>query len=270
MAKTTKKTTKRAKKNSGTGKGIDAHRKAILALAANSVSPPQIPVYHLLGEARALEKVVAKHAAELRRVGVESALIQSVGARADLLSDAQGELALVGKSKRTKAERLLEQTSIELRRDMIADGRYALRDDADAQATLTHVQEGEGLDDLVQDLRDMSGFHRRYASALAKVGVDAAAKSKKATELAGALGDSLAGRRTSDAEERSAFDLRNRAATYLTLAMRELRDAGAYAFRATPEIAARFRGTYVALHRGRKKTAPAPQPSAGNGQPTPN
>ncbi len=268
MAKTAKKSTKSAKKNS-TGKGADAHRKAILALPAASVSPPQIPVYHLLGEARALEKVATKYAAELRRVGVDKPLIESVAARSDALSNAQGELALVRKSKRTKTELQLEQASIELRRDMIADGRYALRDDADAQATLTHVQEGEGLDDLVQDLRDMSGFHRQYASALAKVGVNAAAKAKKATELAGALSDALAGRRTGGVDERAAIDLRNRAATYLTTAMREIREAGAYAFRATPEIASRFRGTYVAHHRPRKKSpAPTTKPAAGNGQAT--
>jgi hypothetical protein len=56
--------------------------------------------------------------------------------------------------KRSAAEVALELQALELRADMVADGRFALRSDADAQAILDRIQEGEGLDDLIQDPPD--------------------------------------------------------------------------------------------------------------------
>jgi hypothetical protein len=259
-----------AAKKKSAGKNQPKARAELPKMSPADVRPPPIPVYHLLGEARALDKIAHKYGKELRRVGIASSLLASLSERTDLLSHLQGELALVRKSRRSKQEIAQEADAIELRRDMIADGRYALRDDADAQATLDHVQEGEGLDDLVQDLRDMAAFHTQHKAVLSKIGVKAEARAKAARALAEALGETLAGRRTGDVEEKTALDLRNRASTSLVGAMREIRAAGIYALRKDPDLVGRFRGTYFAKHRAGKKPAPAKavpangQPSTGN------
>ena len=46
-----------------------------------------------------------------------------------------------------------------------------------------HIQEGEGLDDLVQDLRDVTTFARRYKTELSKV-AKPEEKAKRATSIA--------------------------------------------------------------------------------------
>ena len=150
------------------------------------------------------------------------------------------------------------------------DGRFALRANPDAQAALDHIQEGTGLDDLVQDLRDLIAFLTRYKAALTAIGAKPDAKKAQAAKLADALGDNVASRRTGDRNESAALDMRDRAATYLLEAMREIRAAGTYAFRKRPEICARFRGTYDVTKRARAKSkrtkasagAPAQDPEA--------
>jgi hypothetical protein len=249
-----------AKKGKKAGSKRDGKFLAALG-ALEDVSPPPIPAANLIAEGHALAKVATKYAEALRKVGLDAKLARSLADRAELLASAQSDLAITRANRRTKREVALEAEAIAARRDMVADGRYALRNDAEAQAALDRVQEGEGLDDLIQDLRDLATFHRTHARALAKIGVKGAGKATRAEELAAELSAAVSARRAGNEEESAALDLRNRAATYLVLAMREVREAGAYAFRSKPDVAARFRGAYAAQHRSRS-TKP-------NGQPAP-
>ncbi|AKU96870.1 hypothetical protein AKJ09_03534 [Labilithrix luteola] len=233
-----------------------------------TVKTPPIPVEHLVSEGHALARVANKYEKELRRVGVDAKLIASIETRATALAEAQSELALARGRKRTASEIEVEQRGIALRSEMVADGRFALRDDEDAQASLNRIQEGEGLDDLVQDLRDLSAFAKKYEKALAKIGVKVDRKVKDAQKLAASLEEQVVGRRVGDVDEHSAVELRDRAATYLLEAVREIRAAGAYVFRTAPEIAARFRGAYDAqrrAHRTPKDKSKANGATSANG-----
>lgn len=120
---------------------------------------------------------------------------------------------------------------MELRADLIADGRFALRSDVEAQAVLDRIQEGDGLDDLIQDLRALSAFARQHEDALARIGAQPDVRTKLAEKIATELEQHLAGRRAGDRDEEAALDFRNRAATHLAEVMREIRATGAYVFR---------------------------------------
>jgi hypothetical protein len=231
-----------------------------------SPQPPPIPVDRLVGEAKLLAKAAEKRLAGLKKVGLDAKLVSGLEDRASALADAQAELTLARGAKRTKAEVALERDAIALRSQMVADGRYALRDDEDAQAALDAIQEGEGLDDLVQDLRALATFQTEHAAALSKIGVKAKGNAASANKVADGLEALVLARRSGDDQASAeARDLRDRAATHLFHAMSEVRAAGTYAFRDDPAAVQKFRSAYRATKRarGRGKGMPKPPPTDG-------
>jgi hypothetical protein len=234
------------------------------ALDLSTVKPPSIPVDRLLGEARALAKVASAQATALAKVGVGKSVVASLTPRIDALADAQTSLVMSRGKSRTKEEIAFEKEATELRSDMVADGRFALRDNPDAQSALDAIQEGDGLDDLVQDLKDLGGFFTKYASALGKVASDHAKKKARATVLAKSLESLVTDRRASDAQGTVEKDLRDRCATLLEETMSEVRSAGVYAFRKNPETQVKFRSSYTARKRQKKTTAPTAPTAAAS------
>jgi hypothetical protein len=235
-------------------------REALAKIPAGEVPLPTMPVDRMIGEGLALALSAAEHTAELLAAGMEESLIGEVRLRASALAEAQAELVAMRGLKRTLAEVALEQQAMELRADMIADGRFALRDDIHAQSVLDRIQEGDGLDDLIQDLRALSVFFRDRKPALDRIGAKPEIKRQQADKTASELESLLAGRRAGDNDEIQAMDTRNRAAAYLADAMAEVRATGIYVFRRHPRNATKFRSPYNNIRRGGRK--PSPTPSA--------
>ncbi|MEO7111809.1 MAG: hypothetical protein ABI183_15310 [Polyangiaceae bacterium] len=288
MAKATTKTTKTKSPKTKSATKVPTKKKsaaasrttadAVLAqakaLAAADVRVPSIPVDRLIGEARALEKVATAQANVLVQVGVEKSLIAALGPRAAALTEAQATLVVARGKVRTKPEIALEKEGVSLRSDMVADGRYALRSDDNAQATLNYIQEGEGLDDLVQDLKDLTAFFTKYERELGRVVSDRTKKRTRASQVAASLEAMVAERRAADAQGGAEKDLRDRYATLLEQAMSEVRAAGVYVFRKQPDVQAKFRSSYTAAKRTKRgksapTTTPATSAAATNGQTIP-
>jgi hypothetical protein len=241
---------------------LRALRQELEAIPADEVAVPVIPVDRLVGEGLALAASARQHAGELVGAGLDPALIAGLGVRAQALAEAQAQL-LALRGHRRADELALERRAIELRSDMVAGGRYGLREDRDAQAVLDHIQEGEGVDDLIGDLRALAVFFRNRAPALARIGAQPDLTRRQAEETAGELEALLATRRGSDVGEGQAMDLRNRAATHLWAAMTHVRAAGAYAFRRQPRTLAKFRSAYNTFRRtGRRAPPPGSKPSS--------
>ncbi len=231
---------------------LDRLRAELLKIAEPTA--PSIPVDRLVAEAKLLARAADKRLPALKKVGLDPKLVASLEERAAALSEAQSALTLQRGAQRTKAEIALEKDAVALRSQMVADGRYALRDDDDAQGVLDAIQEGEGLDDLVQDLRELSSFAAANKAALAKVGVKANENAARATKLAAGLETLVLARRDGDnAESHDARDLRDRAATHLAHAVSEIRAAGTYAFRTDESAAQKFRSAYAAHRRARAR-----------------
>jgi hypothetical protein len=234
------------------GDALDAVREALAAIPPERAAAlPTIPVDRMLGEARALAVSARKHAEDLVGAGLDEALIGDLRVRVQALADAQAALVAIRGLKRSAAELALAREALALRSDMIASGRFALRKDANAQAVLGRIQEGDGLDDLIQDLRALAVFFRQNAPALKRIGAKPDLKRQHAEQTAAELERLLAGRRGGH-REAAAFDLRNRAAVYLQEAVSEIRATGVYVFRHEPRIATKFRSAYNARRRARR------------------
>lgn len=217
---------------------------------------PAIPPPRMVPEAHALYLVCEKHEDRLVAVGVQRKLIQSLQERAQAVSGAQAELDNVRGRKRTTAELEYERKGVQLRSDIVAAGRYALRTNDKAQSTLDLIQEGTGLDDLVQDFPALGVFLTTYSDDFVRIGLDPVALKKQCDELAANLQKVVVARRAGDDEEATALLTRNRACSYLWDAMTEIRAAGVYAFRNDPDVQPHFRSAYRARHRTAKPETP--------------
>lgn len=244
-------------------KTLDTLLPTLRDLPRDTIRDPLIPVAKMVAEAHALALVATKYSNQLEAVGVARKLHQSLDLRAQAASAAQARLTMVRGRKRSTEEIDQEARGQELRATLVAAGRYATRTNEKAQAALDHIQEGTGLDDLVQDLKELGLFCTTYAADLERIGEQPKALKKECSALADTLQTAVVNRRAGDDEEAQALELRNRAASFLWDAMGEVRSAGAYAFRNDPEVLPLFRSAYRQAHRG-------PRPGTPDAPVTPN
>jgi hypothetical protein len=156
---------------------------------------------------------------------------------------------------------------------LLAGGRWACRKDPAAQEELSRIAEGSGLEDTIQDLRDLLAFWTEHAAEIAHTDItkkDLARAEKLADELAGA-----AAHESSDVDAARTLDLRNRCFWAADELASDIREGGRYAFRNEPKIAAKFVSRYrtTAARRTRLKAKSARAEKArapANGVATPS
>jgi hypothetical protein len=217
----------------------------------DKVQPPPIPADKLAAEGVAVALAAEQDRAGLLAAGLTAEMMDRLMPAAHALAEAEAVVRNQRRKERTSAELALEQEAHTLRADVLAECDHAVRKDPDGKAVLSRVREGDGLDDLVQDLRDLGVFLSSRASQVTAVGVDAGARAAQVKDMASRLEETVAGRRTSASAERAAYDARDRAATYLWEALVETRETAAFVFRKDPERAAQYRSAYLARKRRR-------------------
>ncbi len=239
--------------------GAKPPRDVLAALAAvEQVRPPEIPVDRLVGEARALAVAAKKHGAALAKVGLKGAFAALVAGLGEALATAQAALLASRRVGRSAAEVKAEAAARDYRARRLDDLDFAVGTDPDAADRIAKIREGEGLDDLISDLRQIVTFVREVPERLAAIGQNAKQLAQTGTELEAKLSGLVDERRTR-ADETRLVDDRDRAATALTSAMGTVRRAGRYAFRDAPEKQRLYASAY---NRVRKAVARAKQTRA--------
>jgi hypothetical protein len=246
----------------------------LLAIPSRDVLAPGIPVERLVAEGVELATVAWRDLAKLTSAGLDRSIVVDLGLRSQALSEAQAELVAARSRGRTSEEEDLIAESTELRSEVLAAGRLALRRDPIAQSRLDDIMEGEGLDDLLQDLQDLAGLLRTYSRDFARVGLKPAELASWSETLRLRLGKHLAERRAGDATTAAAKDLRDRAATLLAEAVAVTRLTGAYVFRKDPRRLLHYRSGYNAETRARaarrRQDDPTPTPADPAATPKPH
>ncbi len=268
-----KKTAKAAKSTPQRGpSSLEKLRPELLALTA--FFDPPIPVDRLLGEARLLASVSRSHRAALLKVGLDGQLVAGLPTRIEACAEAQSAYRFLLARKTRKKTLSAEVRGIALRTEILEAGRWALRNDEASLKFLKDVQEGEGVDDLIQDLLLLVPFLRVNKEAFMAISIDPLTLAQQAVALATELAEedtrAAEEKGQGDAEAKAAKQLRDRASTHLVLAMREIRGAGEFAFRKDPAAQALFRGTYRAAITRRaksKKKASVEAKKSGGGSP---
>jgi hypothetical protein len=211
------------------------------------VSPPTLPVPHLISEALGLFAVAQRYADKLAKIGFSEAMLDGLHLYSRALHEAQAQLESQRGKLATQAEQKLVQQAVELRHQLVLAARLTLRKDRKVMESLDAISEGEGLNDLARDLLDLALLAETYPAQLSRVGLGLES-AYKARELARKLSAKPEGTKSLPAEHRAVEELRNRAATVLHELMAEARLGGAYVFRKEPRIALLFTATH---RRGR-------------------
>jgi hypothetical protein len=236
---------------------LDSIRGRLDELPEDEVRPPPMPIDRMSIEAHALALTAGAVRDQLVAKGLDPAQIELLPMLARAATEAQSQVNALRGAQRSQEELALEAEAVELRAEMMAAGRFGLRKNNDAQAALDRVQDGTGLADLVQDIKDLAAIHDRYAPELEAIGADPKGKAARARALAGKLEIVLATRRAADRSEYVAMNTRDRAATLLAETMAEVRAAGAYTFRKDQRMLAKFRSEY---NQRRRKAGKPPEP----------
>ncbi|HEU4405629.1 MAG TPA: hypothetical protein VFS43_10095 [Polyangiaceae bacterium] len=235
-------------------------RGRLAELPEGDVHAPPMPVDRMVAEALSLHVSAQAVREVLLGKRLEPEQIDQLPVLAHALSEAQAELNPVRGLRRSEAERAVEAEAVELRAEMMVEARFVLRKDADAQGALDRVQEGNGLDDLVQDLRELAVVVERNEAAFEKAGTEPRVKAARARALATELASQLATRRGADRASAAAMDTRDRVASLLAETMAEVRAAATFTLRKNPRLLAKFRSANNVRKRGRQGESPEPEP----------
>lgn len=239
---------------------------ALRALAPHYAEAPDMPVGVAIAEFASLARLAGTVGKALTKVGITAAQIETLGrmaARLRLIETAWQRARAAVKLGGGERQKLAEAEALD--RKLLAGGRWALRKDAEAQAELSRIAEGSGLADTIQDLRDLATFWAAHPAELRNTDI-----SQKDLTRAAALADTLgsaAEKEASSLDAAAALDLRNRCFWAADELAGELREAGRYAFRLEPKVAAKFVSRYRATlnrrSRSKAKTPPTPAPASG-------
>ena len=224
---------------------------AMLGLPAGSAEkPPSMPVRTAQLEAERLWAVAkparAKFAA-LEDFPVE--IFDAIPFLIEALSEAETDWQRKRIAKQQKSLVVLRKDAEEVRRKVMAAGRYLLRKNAEAQVELDRIAEGDGLGDLIQDLNDLAAFIVAH--------LDVMTRDKNITEATPgqlrAMAQELGGGEDSEAAL-LALEHRNKVFVALDEALGEVRAAADYLYSDDPRRLQAYRSQYEAARkRARKK-----------------
>jgi hypothetical protein len=199
---------------------------------------PSAPIRELLSDAREVLRIARRSGTKLIRAGLDRRFLEELPHRIELLDRAQK--AWERQRSRTEPATLqrAREDAAQMKTDMLAAGRFLLRHDAKAQRQLDQIAAGEGLEDLIEDLRALAAFWSEHEETLAQsdLGDDIV---ERARAMAARL--TLMNRGQKDREHEEAHAHRNRALALVDEAVHEVRAAGRYVFRDAPERLALFR-----------------------------
>jgi hypothetical protein len=235
---------------------LERLRPVLEALPRERVGPPPMPIDRLLAEARSLAESAAHDRDALCKVGLDPSLIADLRDRADALAEAQAELQATRRRCRGPvADRKLVTQAAAFRAEMLGAARSALRADPSARSLLDRIEPQRTPDGLRRALKEISLVYSIHATRLSRAGVSPIEMSTRAQELIDRIDSVYAARRVASRLAQTALRLRDLAAHHLTFALSEIRAAATYVFRHDPDHLARYRSTYFATKRSRRRAS---------------
>ena len=206
------------------------------AMKPADILTPNIPINVFVQEAEDLYHLSLGDQNELTRVGLDWNLVLGLPARAGACREAQ---SLWNKERNTREE--AEQAwkneapaAFDLHDQLLHEFRFAFRKSDGLLSRVDEIAQGDTNADMVQDLNDLATLGRANGDLLGKVGFDFSLIDT-AANLSDRMGDLLGATNGERKEVSEAIQIRDRAYTYLKLAVDEIRECGKFAFWRNPD-----------------------------------
>jgi len=220
----------------------------IEAINEADIKSPGLPVDTFLQEAENLYQWCQADKDKLTAAGLDWTIVDSLPVRCGALRQAES-LWFKERFTREEAEREWREKSpvaYDLRNQLLHDFHFAYRNNPDLANRVSHIAEGSGHADMIQDLNDLAELGKANTDQLNTIGfsieqLDLA--SSTSAEMAELLSQATSDR----ADNNAARVIRDKAYTLLKQAVDEIRDCGQYVFWRNAE---RFKG-YVSNYNKR-------------------
>ncbi|MEP1094032.1 MAG: hypothetical protein ABJG78_02920 [Cyclobacteriaceae bacterium] len=201
------------------------------AIPDGNTLAPNMPVEKFLQEAANISVWSAEDRTVLEGVGVAAAIFDTLPARIGALRYAQSLWAKERHSKEEAQLQWLEQepVAVDLKNQLEHGFRFAFRLRQDLLNKVQEIEEGNGKEDLVQDLSDLAVLGLDNLSLLEAVNFDVT-QLQVAGTLSGTMSTLLAEVNGEKADSNISKLVRDKAYTYLKASVDEIRGAGKYVF----------------------------------------
>ncbi len=213
----------------------NAKENDLLAIAKEEVEAPRSSVDSFLQNSENLIVWCQDDKAKLTKAGLDWSLVADVPLRIGACRHAE---SIWTKDKNTRADarekwKQLSPAAHELRDDLVHDLGYAFRKHPDLLRVLDEIKEGKSNYDMIQDLNDLAVLGKDNLQLVKDIGVG-----EEKLDRAAKLSDesaSLYAQVNGDKNEQNPSKLmRDRAYTYLSIAVDEILACGRYVFRKDP------------------------------------
>lgn len=192
---------------------------------------PNMPVDRFVQEAADLHEWSKDDQAQLTAVGVSADLFADLPTRTGALRYAQSIWMKERYSQEEARQEWDQQEPVarELKDSLEHSFRFAFRNRPDLINKVRAIEEGNGKEDLVQDLSDLSVLGKANSDLLTAINLDLT-QLDTAETMAVEMSALLAQVNGERSENNNAKIVRDKAYTYLKEAMDEIREAGKYVF----------------------------------------
>jgi hypothetical protein len=231
------------------------------AMKPAEVLTPNIPINVFVQEAEDLYHWCLGDRDELTRVGLDWNLALSLPIRAGACREAQ---SLWNKERNTREE--AEQAwkneapaAFDLRDQLLHEFRFAFRKSDGLLKRVDEIAQGDTNADMVQDLNDLSIVGKANPGLLTPINFDLT-RLDTAANLSDRMGDLLGATNGERKEVSEAIQIRDKAYTYLKLAVDEIRECGKFAFWRNPD---RLKGYNSEYWKQQKATVAKATPTTG-------
>jgi len=206
------------------------------AMKSADVLTPNLPIDVFVQEAENLYHWCLDDQQTLTKAGLDWNLVTTLPVRAGACREAQ---SLWNKERNTRqdAEQAWKEqapAAFDLRDQLLHDFRFAFRKSDGLLKRVDEIAQGDTNSDMVQDLNDLATLGKANTGILTPINFDLTMLDT-AADLSDRMGDLLGATNGERKEVSEAMVIRDKAYTYLKLAVDEIRECGKFAFWRTPE-----------------------------------
>jgi hypothetical protein len=209
----------------------NAKLKEFKDIPEKDVKRPNMPVGEAVQEAENVVPWSEDDKAKLTKAGLEWQLVDDLSLRAGACRYAQSIWAKESQSQEEAEKEWKEKSpaAFDLRDRIVHHLTFALRKEPELVKKVQIIREGHSRADMLQDLSDASLLGKDNIDLLKKAGVDLKLLDEAAT-VADELSVVLAKANGESGDDVDAKDVRDRAYTYMKMAVDEIRATGQYVF----------------------------------------